>query len=181
MGVRAFIALEIPDAIKDRVEAVKGSLGFQGIVFVKKSAMHITLQFLGDIEESDAELVADAMRGISFSPFMVSLRGVSYFSPGFPKVIFAKVEEGAGELSELYLRLGGAISGKGLDPGREEYAPHLTIARVKGAVDGNGLVGAIGRLAETDFGSFEAGSVVLKRSVLTAEGPVYSDLYELDF
>jgi RNA 2',3'-cyclic 3'-phosphodiesterase len=181
LGVRAFIALEIPDAVKDSVEAVKGSLGFPGVVFVKRDAMHITLQFLGEIGESDAGMVADAMRGISFSPFSVRLHGVSYFSRGFPKVIFAKVEEGADGLSDLYLRLGDAISGTDLDLGREEYVPHLTIARVKGAADRNGLIGAIGRLADTDFGSFEAGSVVLKKSVLTAEGPAYSDLYELDF
>jgi 2'-5' RNA ligase len=51
---------------------------------------------------------------------------------------------------------------------------------VKGAADGKRIIDAIGRLAETDFGSFEASSVVLKKSMLTREGPVYTDLYELE-
>jgi RNA 2',3'-cyclic 3'-phosphodiesterase len=180
LGVRAFISLEVPDAVKDRVEAVKEGLDLPGVVFVKRSAMHITLQFLGDIGEREAGHVADAMRGIEFPPFRVGLRGLSYFSLGSPVVIYAKIEDGAGELMDLYGRLGEAISGKGLAVGRERYAPHLTVARVKSAADGKRIIDAIGRLSETDFGSFEARSVVLRKSVLTRKGPEYTDLYELE-
>ncbi len=179
--MRAFIALEVPDEVKDRVEAAGGGLDFGGVVFVKRYAMHVTLQFLGDIGERDAGVVADAMRGVTFSPFKVRLRGLSCFEPDFVRVIFAKIVEGTEELSDLYTKLGDALSKKGLDFGQEKYTPHLTVARVKGAADRRSIIEAVGRLAGTDFGSFEAKSVVLKKSVLTADGPVYSDLYELEF
>ncbi len=180
MGVRAFISLEVPDAVKDRVEAVKEGLDLPGVVFVKRGAMHITLQFLGEMGEREAGFVADAMRGIEFPQFRVCLRGLSYFSLGSPVVIYAKIEEGASDITDLYGKLDEAISDKGLASGRERYTPHLTVARVKGAADGKRIIDAIGRLAETDFGSFEASSVVLKKSMLTREGPVYTDLYELE-
>jgi len=173
--------LEVPDAVKDSIEAASAGLDFGGVVFVKRDAMHVTLQFLGELGDREAGLAADAMRGVSAAPFGVRLRGLSCFSPGFVKVIFAKVDEGAEELSGLYLKLGDALSEKGLDFGRGTYTPHLTVARVRGAADRKGILCAIEERAETDFGSFEAESVVLKKSVLTADGPVYTDLYKLEF
>jgi 2'-5' RNA ligase len=178
--MRAFIALEVPEGVKDRVESAKGALEFGGVVFVRRDAMHITLEFLGEIGERDAELAAEAMRGVEFKPFRVSLRGLSYFSPGFVKVIFARVEEGASELADLYLRLGGALSRNGFGPVHGDYVPHLTVARVKGAADRKGILSALGGFAGTDFGSFRARSVVLKRSVLAREGPAYTDLFKLE-
>lgn len=179
--MRAFIALDVPGSVKDSIESVRGGLDFGGVVFVKREAMHVTLQFLGEIGDRDAELAMDAMRGIPFAPFRVGLRGLSYFSPGFVKVIFAKVAEGAEELTGLCARLDRALSEKGIGLDREGYVPHLTVARVKGDADRRGIVGAIGTYAETDFGSFEARSIVLKKSVLAKDGPVYTDLYELEF
>ena len=55
----------------------------------------------------------------------------------------------------------------------------MTVARAKRVRDRQELLRAINERAQTDFGSFEARSVVLKKSVLGAEGPVYTDLLEL--
>jgi len=179
--MRAFIALEVPEEIKDNVERVRTGMGSGGLVFVKRDAMHVTLQFLGDVSDTEANGVIDAMRGVSCAPFTVRLQGVSYFTPDFIRVIFVKVGEGAKELEDLYRKLGLALSGKGMRFEQENYVPHMTIARVKRMGDRARLMDFMKGHAETDFGSFKASSVVLKKSVLAGGGPVYTDLYELKF
>jgi 2'-5' RNA ligase len=175
--MRAFIALEVPGEIKDRIEEAESGLVLRGVVFVRKGAMHITLQFLGEIDGKEAELAADAMRSIDAAPFRVGLRGLSFFPPE-ARVVFAKVDDGQGEISDIYRKLGAALSARGISQARENYVPHLTVARVKGQADQRAVLGAINGRSATDFGSFLARSIVLKRSVLGPEGPAYTDLYE---
>jgi 2'-5' RNA ligase len=177
--VRAFIAIDVPAEVKDRVEDLKYAIAFPGLVFVKREAVHLTLLFLGEISDEEAGKAAEAMRGIEFRPFRIALRGVSCFSPDFIKVVFVEVSEGAAELLELRQKLSDALSQGGIRFEREEFTPHLTVARVKRVKDRQVLLRAIQERAQTDFGSFEAGSVVLKKSVLGPNGPAYTDLLEL--
>lgn len=179
--MRAFIALEVPEEIKERVEALGKELGAEGLTLVKRNAMHITLQFLGEISEEQAGHVKEAMQTIKFAPFQAELSGISYFTPQFIKVIFIKVARGSDELKELYAKLGDALSASEVSFENENYVPHLTVARVKHIGDKRRLLQTIGNHAGTEFGSFAASSVVLKKSVLGPSGPEYSDLYELKF
>ncbi len=177
--MRAFIAIDVPAEVKDKVEDLKYGMAFPGLVFAKREAVHLTLLFLGEISEGDAERAASAISGVEFRPFRISLKGVSCFSPDFIKIVFAEVKEGAAELLELRQRLCDALSKGGIAFEEESFTPHMTVARAKRVRDRQELLRAINERAQTDFGSFEARSVVLKKSVLGAEGPVYTDLLEL--
>jgi RNA 2',3'-cyclic 3'-phosphodiesterase len=177
--VRAFIAIDVPAEVKDKVEDLKYGIAFPGLAFVRREAVHLTLLFLGEISEEDAGRVAEAMRLVEFRPFKVALKGVSCFSPDFIKIVFVEVKEGAAELLELRQKLCDALSTSGIKFDGESFTPHLTVARAKRVRDRQELLRAINERAQTDFGSFEARSVVLKKSVLGANGPVYTDLLEL--
>lgn len=178
--MRAFIAIEIPDELKDAMIELERTLGLDGLVFVKKEALHITLQFLGEIDDAQAERVKAALGAIKFHPFTARLSGLSYFSPDFIRVVFVKVAGGAQEISELYRLTADALSSAGIKFEREAYTPHLTIARVKHVSDRSKLISLIERNADLEFGSFSVNSLVFKKSVLTGEGPVYTDLYKLE-
>lgn len=179
--MRAFIALEVPYEIKERAEALEKEFGMEGLSLVKKEAMHITLQFLGEIDVGQAEKVAGAMEKIRFVPFRVSLSELSYFSPRMIRVVFVEVARGKEELQELYAKLSVALTAAGIRFEEEKYTPHFTIARAKHVRDIRKLREALSKNSKVELGSFDVRSVVLKESTLTPSGPVYRDLYKLEF
>lgn len=178
--MRAFIAIELPDEIRAKLLQAAASLPRRGLVPAKLEAMHLTLHFLGEVDEKGVEAAKLAMQEAHARPMRISISGVSYFDPGRIKVIFAKVSAGATELSGLYDDLSKGLSERGLSTEKRHYTPHVTIARVKYVEDRGALLGAIERLGQTEFGSFEARSVSLKESVLDSGGSEYSTLYELE-
>jgi 2'-5' RNA ligase len=177
--MRAFIAVDIPDDIKVRLLAAAADLPGDGIVPVKKEAMHITLHFLGELDAKGVASAKEALQCLETRPFEAALAGVSCFNPDFIKIVFAKVSQGAETFSAAYASLAEELSGRGLALEGRAYTPHATLARVKYVADRDALLGAISRLDGTGFGSFHVGSMALKESVLTRQGPVYNTLYEL--
>ena len=177
--MRAFIAIDLPDELKDNIVQLEKALNLGGLVLVKREALHITLQFLGEIDDAQAEKVKAALSAVKFHPFSAKLAGLSYFSPEFIKVIFVKISEGAQDVSELYELIANALMTAGINFQREDYTPHITIARVKHALDRNKLASIIEKGSNVELGSLSVNSVVFKKSILSGEGPAYTDLYEL--
>jgi 2'-5' RNA ligase len=177
--MRAFIALDVPEGIKERAELLEAQFSMEGLTLVKKDAMHITMQFLGEINAEQAEKTIEAMKRISFRPFRVSLSGVSYFTPRLIRVIFVEIAQGEKELISLYGKLSKELATSGVDFEQENYKPHLTIARVKRVREMQRLREALERNSKAELGSFDVRSIAFKESTLTPNGPVYNDLYEL--
>ena len=179
--MRAFIALDVPEDVKQRAEALEKNFEMDGITLVKKDALHITLQFLGELNAEQADRTVAAMKKVRFKPFRVSLSGLSYFTPRMIKVIFVEAATGGRELIELYGKVSAELKASGIGFDEEKYAPHLTIARVKWAKEMRRLREMLEKNARAELGSFEATSIALKESTLTAAGPEYRTLYELKF
>jgi len=175
--MRAFIAIDIPNSIKESIYEVSKNLSTAGIVVVKPEAMHITLQFLGEIDDTTEGRVEEALGSIEYKSFGISLHGIGYFSPGFIRVLFVEVKEGREELNELYSMISSALKLRSIRFDSTEYTPHLTIARVKYVKDKHMLTEFAEKYAAHDFGSFRPEAVKLKKSVLGSGGPVYSDVY----
>lgn len=179
--MRAFTAIDIPEGVKGRIGSVASEFHAQNVTLVSQEQLHITLHFLGEVREGKVDILEKSMGQHNFSRFNVSIKGLSYFSPGRPRVIFADVAENAVRISEIYATLADAFIKAGLYLRHEPYVPHITLARVKDRADAVWLLGQIKKYANHEFGSFEVGSVVLRKSVLTGAGPQYEDLYKLKF
>lgn len=177
--MRAFIALDVPEEIKERAELLEAEFRIDGLTLVKKDAMHITMQFLGEINAEQAEKTIEAMKRIDFKPFRVGLSGLSYFTPRLIRVIFVEVAQGEKELCNLYGRLGGELAASSVAFEEENYKPHFTIARVKRVREMQKLRGILERNSKVELGSFDVRSIVFKESTLTPNGPVYTDLYKI--
>ena len=69
--VRAFVALELSQEIKDNLSAAQNTIrGCNArLTFVNPENMHITLKFLGDVHQEQLKKVMDALRSVTFSPF----------------------------------------------------------------------------------------------------------------
>lgn len=177
--MRAFIALEVTEEIRRRADVLEKSFQIDGLTLVKRDAMHITMQFLGEVSVQQAERAVDSLKKISFRPFKVKLSGVSYFTPRLIRVIFVEVSQGGKELIELYTKIGNALNAAGIGYERESYKPHLTIARVKRVKEMGKLRKALEDNSKFELGTFEVRSIFMKESELRPDGPVYNDLYEL--
>jgi 2'-5' RNA ligase len=175
---RAFIAVDIPSGIKDSIINVAKRIGADGIKAVGIEQIHITLFFLGYMSLGQIEEVKGILSRLSYGRFGVSLCGVGSFSAERPRVIFARINNGAKELNDIYELLSPMLS-KVAKLEERGFSPHVTLARLK-RFDRSTIEAAnsfISRYKNEDFGDFLCSEVRLKRSVLTSEGAVHSDIY----
>ena len=143
--------------------------------------LHVTLKFLGDIDDSKVDDIALAIRDSvqGLVPFRGSMKGMGAFpSLSNIRVIWVGLENVEG-LSVLADELDGTLRELGFERDKKGFKPHLTVARARSARNANALQKVINSNVATEFGEFEIDSIRLKRSVLTPQGPRYSDVREI--
>ena len=181
MGTRSFVAVECHGVLHSRFEEAQGRIKATGanIKLVETENIHITIKFLGDIEDHQVEEVSEVIRNITFEPFEFTVDGVGVF-PNLkrPKTIWAGISTGVGELSNLFDEVNSGLARLDFEKDRRKFHPHLTIARVRGGQNGDRLVDALLDMEEMEFGKVKVDRIYLKKSVLTPKGPVYSALAE---
>ncbi|MEM1964732.1 MAG: RNA 2',3'-cyclic phosphodiesterase [Candidatus Caldarchaeum sp.] len=177
--VRAFIAVDVVDEnVVRQVVSVQNELsrfGGNGLKHVEPENLHLTLRFLGEIEDAGVEIASEALRKVQASPFTITFSGLGYFpGGGRVNVIWVGVTEGADKLEDIHSQLEKNLANMRLE--KERFSPHLTICRVKFVKDRNGLLSVISKNSKTFFGSQRVERIALKKSVLTSSGPIYSDI-----
>lgn len=182
--IRAFIACEIPESVLENVSKVQEDLRKLDldVSWTRVSGIHITLKFLGDIEEEYidkiAAIIEEASKGQS--PFEISIKGSGAF-PNLknPRVIWIGVEDGTKGLTRLQQPLDYGLNALGFEPEEREFRPHLTLGRVKGPRGKERLSAAVSELREIELGSFAVDRVILYKSELKPTGAVYTKLKEV--
>lgn len=178
MKFRAFVSVDIEpcEALASLLEALRRSGG--DLKVVRPENLHVTLKFLGDTDESLVHDIVDRLRATveDVPPFTLSLRGMGAFpSLTSIKVVWVGMDDGA-RLGMMAERLEESLSEMGFRRERRGFRPHLTVARAR---SGRGM-GAVGDMvtanAAAEFGEYRVDHLVLKKSVLTPKGPIYSDI-----
>jgi 2'-5' RNA ligase len=115
---------EVRDALIDTMEGLDAAR-WQG-----EDQLHLTLRFVGEVDNAAAADLADALGRIAFAPFVLALRGVGAFErKGRAHTLWAGVADSA-ELLALQKKVERACQACGLEPERRKFAPHVTIARL---------------------------------------------------
>lgn len=143
---RAFIAISLPDPVRDFLVRIRKELQASGfeqelgregrVIWARPETLHLTIRFLGEITEEKAAQVAAAMDEVAAAaaPFQLRLSGLGG-APKLraPRVLWAEPAKGRGYDSLLTLEkaLSGALAGLGFPAEDRPYRPHLTLARVK--------------------------------------------------
>ncbi|RLI28043.1 MAG: RNA 2',3'-cyclic phosphodiesterase, partial [Candidatus Hecatellales archaeon] len=96
-----------------------------------------------------------------------------------PRVIWVGVSEGADRLKALAGEVERLMARVGFKPDPKGFTPHLTLARVRAPRSGGRLSALLRQLSGFEAGEMTVDCLRLKRSVLTAKGPIYSNLYEV--
>lgn len=126
---RLFVAIDLPDAIKRTLDPLMRGLG--DVRWMTDDQLHLTLRFIGELDNGRTNEVADALSLVPGLPFDLHLKGIGHFPPrGEPRVIWTGVERQP-ELTALKRRIDRALQQAGIERDRQKYAPHVTLARLR--------------------------------------------------
>lgn len=180
--VRAFLALDLPDEVKERIMKVEEDVLKSGadVKLVDYENLHVTLKFLGDVDSAKMEEVNKVMDGIKEKRFQLEAKGTGVFpNSRSVRVLWVGVGKGGENVRAIYEKLDEGLANIGFK--RElEFTPHITIGRVRSGRNKQLLLEAMERNASKSFGIAKIEKVVLKKSVLMTTGPLYSNLREID-
>lgn len=183
--MRAFIAFPMPREVTESIWVSCKPLRRPTlkVKWVQPQNMHITLLFLGNIDDENAGKVAQALKRPSLKrlPFKVGFSGVGQFPPkGAARVLVSRLTEGAEECSAYFEQLKSELSGIVAPADKRGFQPHITLGRVKGR-DPESRVQVDGSMEIDLSGSFKVGRCVLFESFLNPEGPTYQEVAAVDF
>jgi 2'-5' RNA ligase len=180
---RLFIAAELPLEVKAELSGAQERLrrGGPPVRWVAPAAMHLTLKFLG---ETDAALLDDlgaAMRGALAGTGPIALRlgaAGAFPSLGRPNVLWVGVGGEVAALARAAARLDEALAGMGIAREQKPFRAHLTLGRVRREAtrEQQERLGAAVRELPPGTAEWTVDRVVLFRSELRREGPVYSEI-----
>ena len=126
---RLFVALTLPDEIKQSLEPLATGLG--DVRWLLPEQQHLTLRFLGELDDGVMADVGEALTLVPGMPFELRLKGIGHFPPrGEPRVLWVGVEKNP-ELRRLKRRIDRTLKAVGLAPDGRKFAPHVTIARLR--------------------------------------------------
>lgn len=185
-SVRAFVAVELSEEVRENAGRIADQLqqAGQGVKWVAPENMHLTLKFLGNVPEELLPRVSDALTDSTrnFGPIELTVGGVGSFPPkGKPRVIWLGVSGQTKRLTQVAGLIDTALETVGFTPENRPYSAHLTLGRIKGGRKKKGGGDTNWRLILPDYAGVEVGDltvseVVLFKSDLTPEGPIYTAL-----
>jgi 2'-5' RNA ligase len=176
--MRIFVAIEITNKkVIDSITRFQGKTDIDAKP-VESSNFHFTLQFLGEVSEEITDEIIQALYTIKFSSFDVNLKGVGTFpkiKP--PRVIWIDTDENGGNvLIQLSKKIREVLEPLGFFSDKP-FKPHITVFRIKKKI--KDMSNDLKNLKDEDFGMQKICSIKLKKSELTSNGPIYSDLAEI--
>jgi 2'-5' RNA ligase len=173
--MRTFVAVEIQnEKVLNEIAKIQSDYKIKATP-VNKQNMHFTLLFLGEITEETAKTVKKELTSVSFKPIEVEFTHMGVFpNPRFPRVIWIGVDEVASQkLIDLAYQVEKKLEPLGFKSDKP-FKPHLTIFRIKNkAVD---LSQTLEKFKAIELDKEIITELKLKQSILTPNGPIYSDL-----
>lgn len=131
--LRLFVGLRIPAAIRAQLLALMG--GIPGARWQDDAQLHITLRFIGEVDERAAEDAALALSSVRWPPLEVALDGVGAFDTrGRINAVWAGLRPKEG-LAGLHRKIDQALVRAGQPPERRAYLPHITLARMNASAE----------------------------------------------
>lgn len=126
--VRLFTGLELPADIALDLKMMQS--GILGARWIDASNFHITLRFIGDIDDGLGREVAFALDRLEMKPIAITVKGIDVFGGNKPHSVIAHIEENA-ELRRLQVAQERLCQTLGLEPEPRKFIPHVTLARLR--------------------------------------------------
>ncbi|MGB9964406.1 RNA 2',3'-cyclic phosphodiesterase [Halobacterium hubeiense] len=184
--MRLFVSVDLPDRLADPVADLQAEFAdADGLDFVDPTQAHVTLKFLGDVDDAREGELGDALETAveesGVEPFDAELGGLGVFpSLDYISVVWLGVGDGSAELARLHEAVEREfVEEQGFEPEDHEFTPHVTLARMKHA-GGKDLVQDLVRDRHPEIGEMRVSEVRLTESTLTPDGPEYETARAVD-
>lgn len=170
--IRLFVGIELPEEVRERLQGI--GAGIPGARWVASANLHLTLRFLGEVENPVLSEIDPALAAIRAESFDLTLLGIDVFgSKRKPRLLTTQVER-CERLRQLRDKVESAVVRLGFEPEERRFTPHVTMARIRNAhysrirsfLEANGMFRA---------GPFPVDRFVLFSSFLTKAGAVYRE------
>ncbi len=179
--IRSFVAIELPDNIKNQIESYIFELRkfSPKQKWIKKESLHITLKFLGNQSPQKVENVIISLMplGDHCKPFEIAIKNLGAFpNQHKPRVIWLGIKAVPSELFfQTHTWIEDQLDRIGFEKEQRKFSPHLTLARIKFPIDSSRLWEFV---RENPFRaqSFYVNEIVLMRSILKSSGAEYSQI-----
>lgn len=171
--MRLFVAIEMPDYVTRAVGKLRCDR--REVRWVRLENLHLTLKFIGEVDEERLEPIIEALTDIKIESFLLDVKGVGSFpTRGQPRVMWVGFDRGHPRLFHLQQKVANALISVGLESELRAYHPHLTLARCARA-----SAGSVHEWVKAQR-DFEAAPVRVENfglysSFLTARGPVHTE------
>jgi 2'-5' RNA ligase len=186
-GFRCFVAVAIEPAVKAFLASWVRTAGeaFPGYRFGPAQNLHVTLQFLGDVDRGLmlrlTDLLSSSVRDLP--AFRAGLGHAGSFPErGTPRILHVAVDQGRGDLVRVAERVRSALSSAGFEPDKP-FAAHITLGRSRDSRQGGRSkdkdLAALWRDLYAEFSrkapapAWEVAEVLLMESILGPSGPAY--------
>lgn len=182
--MRLFVALDVPDGTRRPLHSLIAGFSklCRGARFVRPEAIHITLKFIGQVDDS---MIADIQKTLSSvhrdRPLDVGFRHFGFFpNETHPHVFFLGIDGGK-ELAVLAAEIENRLAPLGITKETRAFQPHLTLARFKTSEGLAELRKKIASLPAQDFGGGAVSEFHLYQSMLKSGGALYTKLSTYHF
>lgn len=126
--LRLFVGIEFPPELKLHLSMLETSI--PGARWVDPGNFHLTLRFIGEVDEGVAADIDEALARVKARRFMLQLAGTGVFGGGKPRALWVGVERHP-DLVALRDKIEQALIRIGLEPEQRKFAPHVTLARLR--------------------------------------------------
>lgn len=176
---RIFIAVDVEEELKRYLENLIGeidSLNIPNIRLVKPKNIHITLKFLGEVEDDRVKEIIEALTGIDkrFQMNVSKILNVGAF-PNIkkPHVLWLGIDDGKEQFSKMADFIDNSLSIYGFAKNNRPFSPHLTLGRFKKPI--SNLRSYVEKLNIPDI-EFGINRITIYESKLFQTGPVYTEI-----
>jgi len=126
--LRLFVGIEFPPELKLHLSLLQS--GIAAARWIDPGNFHLTLRFIGEVDEGTAADVDEALLRLKARPFSLQLSGVGVFGGDKLRTLWVGVERKAA-LSTLQGKIEQALIRAGLPPEPRKFSPHVTLARLR--------------------------------------------------
>ncbi len=182
--MRLFLALDLNE------EQISGLAGLQKelkkdcsrIKWVDSTSLHITIKFLGEIEENR---INSLIRRVEFAidkinPFMLSLEGLGFFpSNDKPRIIWVGIDKGSEHVKWIWEEIEWAFQEEGFSLSQKPFTPHVTVGRIRRETKKVPVNKWIDRYRDFSLPATKIDHITLYHSNLQPQGAVYTPLQKI--
>ncbi len=175
--IRTFIAVELNPGFTEKIRELQERFSGFDLKFVDPELVHITLKFLGNVEESRVSAISAALDSITCEPFEAKVGGLGVFpKPSNPRVLWLGA---TGNFRALHDNVENLLEPFKFEKDDREFTAHSTLARVKflKKEQKNSFINIVKELKDIEIGTMWVNKVLLKKSTLTPKGPIYETLH----